>query len=257
MFIPVACSQCGKPFQVPEQTVGQPTVCPWCQATVLALPIGGPENSPAATEPLPLGDRFPQTPSSRSPRRFTARLVRVTLIVLLAVATTLITIGVLRYKQGLFLYPEWREFVAPDGSCRIELLGRPVDESDTDGQRYVGEGGYSGIHAWVGWRELTPIQVELAASKDGWVSLLPIFAAERDRLKTRYGGVIVKEATRPDSPMTHEVRLLSPDRHVIERMIVRAEGARPRIYFLGLAGKGLDFEGNTVKRFLDSFQIID
>lgn len=48
MFVPVNCSQCSRAFQVPEAAVGKPTVCPWCQATVLALPVGEqppPENT--------------------------------------------------------------------------------------------------------------------------------------------------------------------------------------------------------------------
>src|ERR1700722_15244553 len=41
MFVPVACSECGKPFQVPETALAKSTACPWCQATVLALPVSG------------------------------------------------------------------------------------------------------------------------------------------------------------------------------------------------------------------------
>src|SRR5438045_5869059 len=48
MFVPVACSACGKPFQVPEAAVGKPAACPWCRAAVLALPVGG---APPVAEP--------------------------------------------------------------------------------------------------------------------------------------------------------------------------------------------------------------
>jgi len=50
MFVPVACSQCGKPFQVPEATIGKPTACPWCLSTVLALPVSG--QPPADAAPI-------------------------------------------------------------------------------------------------------------------------------------------------------------------------------------------------------------
>ena len=41
MFVAVDCSQCRKPFQVPEAALGKATICPWCQASVLALPLSG------------------------------------------------------------------------------------------------------------------------------------------------------------------------------------------------------------------------
>lgn len=255
MFIRVNCPQCAKPFQVPEQTVGRPTVCPWCQTTVAALPVGSPAVPSTAAEPLPRVDQLPRP--SPLPRRIRSRLARIALIALMTVAVTVVTFSFLRYKKGHFLHSEWQEFVAPDGSCRADLLGQPVEESNTDQKWFISEGWYSGTKTWVGWRDLNPIQVELAASKDGWVALLPLFAAEHDRLKARYGGVVIKEATRPDAPLTHEVRLHSPDGQVIERMILMTEGTKPRLYYVGLAGKRLDFDGDIVKRLFDSFRVLE
>jgi len=37
MFVPVSCTSCGKPFQVPEAALGKLAPCPWCQAVVTAL----------------------------------------------------------------------------------------------------------------------------------------------------------------------------------------------------------------------------
>ena len=66
MFVPVACSACGKPFQVPEAAVGKPAACPWCRAAVLALPVAGaasPADAPAValddSEPLSLDEETP------------------------------------------------------------------------------------------------------------------------------------------------------------------------------------------------------
>ncbi len=42
MFVPVSCTSCGKPFQVPEAVLGQHAPCPWCQAVVVALPVSAP-----------------------------------------------------------------------------------------------------------------------------------------------------------------------------------------------------------------------
>ena len=75
----------GKPFQVPEAAVGNPTVCPWCQATVPALPVGGaaPSATPQAA-PLSLDDE-PQLAPTPSDRRLWFRIGMILLIVFLAV----------------------------------------------------------------------------------------------------------------------------------------------------------------------------
>jgi hypothetical protein len=255
MFVPVACAQCGKPFQVPEAVVGNPTVCPWCRATVPALPVGGvvPSATPrVAAEPLSLDDE-PQllTPP---PRRVRSRVGMIVLVVFLALAATAVTVGVLRYKQGHTVLSEWRPFTAPDGTCSVDLLGRPADEGEAGEKRYVSEGWYSGRRAWVGWRDITAAQAQLAGTKDGWVGLLPLFNAERDRLTAKYGGSVTKEATRPELPLTHEVRLDSPEGRVVERMIVTT-GGPPRLYFVGMAGKNLDADGEDVRRLFESFRV--
>ncbi len=119
MFVPVACSECGKPFQVPETAVGNPTACPWCQATVLALPIATAAPAPpvaqrAQTPParqeefLPLED---EPVASRTRRRFPLWIIPVAVLLLLVVGT--ITVGILRHKQGHFTSMEWRPVTAP------------------------------------------------------------------------------------------------------------------------------------------------
>src|SRR5256885_980687 len=109
MFVPVACSECGKPFQVPEAAIGQPTSC---------------------------------TPA--------------------------------------------------DGSCSLDLLGGAADDPDAQpgAKRYASEGWYSGAAAWVGWRDLTAGQAQQARTEDAWQHFRPIFDAERDRLRGKYGGSV-------------------------------------------------------------------
>ena len=60
-------------------------------------------------------------------------------------------------------------------------------------------------------------------------------------------------------PLTREVRLELPDGggRAIERMIVLPTGPRPRLYFIGIAGKRLDPDGDEVKRLFDSFRVVD
>ena len=41
----------------------------------------------------------------------------------------------------------------------------------------------------------------------------------------------------------------------MERMIVLPTGPRPRLYFIGIAGKRLDPDGEEVKRLFESFRV--
>ncbi|HVL12714.1 MAG TPA: hypothetical protein VM529_09120 [Gemmata sp.] len=256
MFVPVACSQCGKPFQVPAEAVGQPAACPWCRATVPALPVGTPVAAPAARptpgEVLSLDDEPPRASRRR-------RWVVVAAGVLALLVAALATVGYLRYKQGHLTSVEWTAFAAPDGSCSADLLGRPREDAEPPAgeKRYVSEGWYSGTVAWVGWRDLTQTEVQLAATKDAWHQLGKVFDAERDRLKARFGGAVSKEATvRFDDPLTREVRLATPGGAVVERMIVKAAGGRQRVYFVGLAGR-IDPDGPVAARLFDSFRVFE
>src|SRR5262245_5356467 len=53
MFVPVNCTSCAKPFQVPEAALGKPAACPWCQNVVTALPVAA--SVPASTLPVDTG----------------------------------------------------------------------------------------------------------------------------------------------------------------------------------------------------------
>lgn len=279
MFVPVACSQCGKPFQVPEATVGKPTVCPWCNATVPALPVGAAATPPSTPEPepLPLEDApaplplpkpapakvaepsvfAPPAPQPATPpRRFPWILASVLAVLSLVVAATA-TVGVKRYKQGHLVGWEWRAFTTPDKVCTIELLGRPVEDTETDAneKRYVSEGWYSGTVAWVGWRDLTQVQIQLAETKDAWQHFGGIFQPERDRLKLRYGGTITKDATTKfEDPLTHEIRIEHPGGRVVERIIVKPKASK--VFYVGMAGK-IDPDGPEVQRLFDSLRVTE
>jgi hypothetical protein len=304
MFVPVACSRCGKPFQVPEAAVGSPTVCPWCRDTVLALPVGLPATAPPPSAPLssvspssaplssaPLSSPVPSVPPTATPsdsehlalddspddapprapaslppaalptatpgRRFPLGVVVLAPVVLLV--TGVLTVGVLRYRQGYLTALEWRT-VSPDGgNCSVELLGRPTEDPDPGPRerRFVSRGWYSGTTAWVAWRELDPRLAELAVTPDAWQHFRPLFEAERDRLKVRYNGTVTKDATiRFEDPLTWELRLEYPGGRLVQRAIVAPGGQRSRVYFLGLAGH-IDPEGDDARRLFASFRPSD
>lgn len=262
MFVPVACSACGKPFHVPETAIGSPAACPWCRATVLALPVAEipPVAAATPTVPLSLDDEIPASLPSRSGRRYV-----VLALVLIAIAATLATVAVLRRNEGYLTGREWRPFTPPDNSCTVQLLGRPSEDSaapESGQRRYLSRGWYSGTSTWLGWRNLSAVEVQIAAAPEAWHNpqLTKLFDQERDWLVGRFGGYVSKDATIIfKDPLTREVRLELPDGggRAVERMIVAPTGPRPRIYFIGIAGKRLDPEGAEVKRLFESFRVID
>lgn len=255
MFVPVACSQCGKPFQVPEAVVGQLAACPWCQASVLALPVA----RASAAAPLSLDDNPPQ-PIVRS-QRSRARLVLGLLLV--AAVATMLTMGALRRKEGHMVNREWQAFTSPDNSCAIDLTGKPIEDPDAPAaneRRYTSEGWYSGTTTWIAWRNLTAAEAQAASTDEAWhdISLMKLFDAERDRVKGQFGGSVAKEGTiQFKDPLIRELRLELPQGKLVERTIVRPTGPRPRVYFLGIAGKRLNPDGDEVKRFFESFRTFD
>jgi hypothetical protein len=256
MFVPVACSQCGKPFQVPESAVGSPTVCPWCQATVPALPVGKPAGaSPSPPrpepEPLPLED----TPPPAEPARPFPWWVAGAALLLLAVAAVL-TVVILQRNREKALHPEWQLFAPADGSFRVELPGPVTEEAAAGGgRRFVAEHAGSGLTAWVAWADLTPVQVQLADTDEAWKLFIAPFDAERDRLKKQFGGTVTREATTKfKDPLTREMRIDYDGGRLVERMTVLAKGPHPRAYFVGIAGK-IDPDGPEAKRLFDSFKV--
>jgi hypothetical protein len=271
MFVPVVCSQCSKPFQVPEEAVGKQSACPWCQAAVLALPAGEQSEAekyplPESPEPLSLDDVDPspipaiQQPSAEPSSH--KRLIRLVIGLFLMATAAATTFAILQRKQGHLISMEWQPFAPADASCQIELLGhaKEVDWNPEPGERrYYSQGWYSGTSAWIGWQNLTPVQAQEAAAKDGWVQYRKLFFdQERDRLKDRFGGSIAKDATIDQNPITVEVRLEGGQRgSTIERMMVIPNSSVPRIYFIGMSGKRLDLDGPEVKRFFSSFRVND
>lgn len=238
---------------------------------MLALPVASTAAPPAVAapaaappvEPLSLDDAppapeaLPPAPSA-SPRRWRAIIL---LALALTAATAAATLAVLRYQKGYLVGSESKEFVAPDGSCRIDLLGTPTeDESQPDRgeRRYTSTGWYSGMKAWIGWRTLSQAQVQEAGARDGWVALRKaIVEPETARLIEKTGAYLVRDATIGQNPETIEVRLDGPNGPTIERIIVAPQGPRPRVYFLGMSGRRLQLDGPEVRRFFDSFHIVE
>jgi len=184
-------------------------------------------------------------------------------LLIVALLATLGTVGVLRRHEGNLTSREWRAFTPPDTSCTVQLLGRPVEDAaapESGQRRYVSQGWYSGTTTWLGWRNLSAAEAQIAVAPEAWrdPQLTKLFDQEHNWLAGRFDGHVTKDATiNFQDPLMRELRLETPAGRAVERMIVHPAGPRPRLYFLGIAGKRLDPEGDEVRRLFDSFQVID
>lgn len=296
MFVPVNCTNCGKPFQVPEAALGKLAPCPWCQSVVTALPGSASQEPKAASaqEPLSLDDdpvpepalqsatakpvASPPEQKEKKPRATatvqepkpapvsTKRrwlhlvpLLAVGLLIMMTVTAT--TVGALKRKTGLFASAEWQTFHAPDGSCSVDLLGTPVEDPDAPAngyRRYQSEGWYSGTRTWVGWKDLTTVEAQMATGPDGWHLLRPaVFGPEKDRIKNTFGGYELEGGgTKSFAPVVVEYRFQTPEGLLVERIFVK-DGLRPRVYFVGMVGKRLVPDGPDFDHLFTSFRVND
>ncbi len=166
MFVPVTCTNCGKPFQVPETALGKLAPCPWCEAVVTALPVAAPQTQPepqgssqsqtaqpkaeptsakpqAAEAPLPLDDEPPQpaaksSPATRpttaaipvAPPKARSKFTLATFLIgaLLVFVVMAVTMIIRGYGAGRLSESGWIDFTPPDGSFTIALPGQPKEE---------------------------------------------------------------------------------------------------------------------------------
>jgi hypothetical protein len=292
MFVPVSCTNCGKPFQVPESGLGKPAPCPWCGAVVTALPVSVPQE-PAATqaagapeskpEPLSLDDAPPaaavpvarprRTPAPReqpappaSPAKGTRPVFIVALVVIgvltlgVSMAATLAYLG---YGRGQLSGRGWGEFTAPDGSFTVQLPGEPVEEdlpadpgnSLGAGKRFTVTHWYSKTSAWAAYQDLDPgLVAKLPADRDKVLTAGALRAA-RDREVARFHGTVTKEAeVRVGDAWGVEVHLDTPEGTVIERLLLKGTGSRPRLYVLGVQAKDITPESPACQKLFGQFR---
>jgi hypothetical protein len=291
MFVPVACLKCGKPFQVPEAAAGTTVTCPWCKLATSALPVAGltgnePPPPPGAPTPaLSLDDAPPADlpvapvvapppparqpvvpvapPKPRKPFPFkTAAIVLVASAVCGVVA--FLVVGVARGRipvpgRGVDRIPDgaWSDFTPPDGSCTVSLPGSPSEAESFSGtgKRYTTRGWFSGVTTWVGWIDLEGEWLQKARTPEAWHLLRPRFEAVLDKQKGEWNATVVRQTTKKyDDPLTVEVEMQLPDGYAVERFVVVPKGAHPRIYYLGLAGRGVTADCGAAQKLFGSLR---
>lgn len=291
MFVPVACLKCSKLFQVPEGAAGTEVPCPWCKAATLALPVAGVASPPSAsgsqavaesarsapaspqaapTEVLSLDEDPPaeahpdvtpaassKAPAARPPLRPRSRLKALALGSVLAIAACFLTFALLRYGTGRVPFFAWREFTAPDGSCRVDLPAAP-DVSPVEpledfkmtrgGQRFAARDWYSKVAATLSWQDLDPERAKTMRPED---LAGGEFLRRRTELQaTATGQEAVKRADREGI----EYWYATPGGKVVDRMVVVGTGPRPRLYVLSYSAPALREKDQGLLRFLESFR---
>ena len=289
MFVPVSCTSCGKPFQVPETALGKLAPCPWCQEVVTALPVSVPQSdqrpatapespqptasSPAPTpEPLPLEDApavaqkparaTPVTPptSQQRPRFPLATIAIGIAVVTVVTGATVLALG---FRSGRFSSVESTEFTPPDGSFTVALPGQPA-ETDLEpvpegslrgGKRYAVRRWYARNAAWVAYNDLDPGLVKKLPDDKSRVLTAGVLRVARDREVARLQGTITKEAEfRLLAGWGIEVHMDAPDGPAIVRLVLMGEGQNPRLYAVGVQGKDLTAKSPAYGR-LESFRV--
>ena len=285
MFVPVSCTACGKPFQVPEAALGKPAACPWCSATVTALPVAATVDAPAApkpvipvakAEPRPLSlddaparaKRRPRPRPDESPRaksRFFHPVVIVA-VLLISFGAMAMTIAARGYGSGRVPERGWSEFTPPDGSCSVQLPDWPSEEavapnpsgSVTGGKRFTAAGWYTRSSAWLAWNDLeAPFAATAAKDKDK-VFTASALQSELNREKARLEGTVTKEVEiRFNTAWGIEVHMDTPRGKVIGWLLVAPEGARPRLYVYGVQAKNIAHDSAVVRRMFTSFKVLE
>lgn len=269
MFVPVSCTACGKPFQVPEPTLGQQTPCPWCKAVVVALPVSAPVVPQPPGEVLSLDDAEPNLPKAqpkpvrapREPIRLSPRVVvGLVLACVLAAGGTLVA---LRYGSGHIADSSWSEFVPPDNSFVVDLPGAPTTEdvpanppgSVGPGTRYSVRGWYSKTTVWVAHADLDPALVPKLKQDSDRVFSAGALRAERERERQRLGGTVTSEVTRRlNAAWGVELQMTTPRGAAAVWLVLVETGPRPRVYVLGVEGKGITAESPAMRRLFGSFR---
>lgn len=294
MFVPVSCTSCGKPFQVPEAALGKPTLCPWCAAVVAALPVAQvaappdvpppaptvpavviqeqqpkPKPKPIPGMPVPLSlDDEPFEPPAPEPRAKSkskySSLITILVGAIVVVVVSAATLTYRHYGSGRLSESGWTEFTAPDGSFSTSLPGRPTEEdvaanpagSVGGGKRFSVFAWYSKSTVWVSYCDLDPaILPKLAADPDRVVAA-GVLQAEREREKARLGVTKTTEVMiRDNDAWGIKLDTDTPRGKAAVWMVLIAKGPHPRVYVFGVEGKGVDPKSPVVARPYSSFRL--
>jgi hypothetical protein len=247
MFVPVACPKCGKPFQVADASVGQSVACPWCAASVLALPVAEPVA--AQPEPLSLDDDSPLP----APRALPRWPITAAIVVGVMVGVGGLTFAVLRLTK---FEGEWTTFTPPDESCSVLMPTPPKTERPDrnpysailgDREWFVAE--RRGRKVTFGWAELFAERAKLVRPED-------LLDAE---IRHRKDSLRATSATRPAPVRVNdfqgaEVNYETPNGTRAELLLVVESGPKPRLYVMAVEGKGVKLDDPVVRRFFNSLR---
>lgn len=251
MFTAVACSRCGKAFQVAATALGTSVACPWCKESVLALPVASSPGESVTNAPLSLdaATQLPLPPAGPSP------FPRLYLFGAISVFAGVLAFFAVRYATS---GGSWSEFAAPDGSVRAKLPGDPTEETlsanphspaTLGGKRYTANQWLTDVTAWMGWVDIDPERAKLARPED-------LIAAERNRRIDELGGKVAADGPlKLDEFSGIKVRYDTPNGPAIDQFLVVSSGAHPRLYVLGASASTEAAVEEAANRVLLSFRI--
>jgi len=200
-------------------------------------------------EPLPLEDAPPRQPR----RRLWPKLVFALICAVLALGT----FAVMRYRNAAVPEFAYREFTAPDGSCKATLIGETVEGNAQfppgflmlrGGMQFTATHWSTRVGSGLRWHDLD-MEFGLLRSEDAIV-------AEVSRREKELNAKVEKEAVvRWNEFNGREVHFVEGNKRTIERYIFVNKGPRPRLYVIGIGGGGLSGESESIGKVLNSFKL--
>ena len=249
MLAQVGCSECGKRFQVEGDQLGQLASCPWCEASVLALPMA------AKAEPLPLPEPLIPPGVSAIPKRRARKwpaIPVVALCMLIAGGTFLIQ----RYRNGAVPAFAMQTLTATDGSCQATLPGSTeavpgpqFTPLQTDVALFASQSWFTRTRGGLGWIELDPERAKLVRTED-------FLSSVRDELGRWLGvSTIEKEGVvKSGTSEGLEVHYGTGTIRYTARILAVFDSPQPRIYLVWVGGPKFDPDGEVASRVLTSFR---
>lgn len=258
MLVAVACGQCSKPFQVPQDALGTKVPCPWCSASVPALPVAGVPVAPTPAAPLSLDQAVQLSDAPASPILRGRTFVKLAL--LLAAMSVALFGGWLasKYGTGRIWSRDWRAFAPPDGGCKIEMPSDPVEEPLVPdpkfpgllgGKRFVSQVWYADVSVSIGWIDVDPAKAKRIRDED-------LIASEAGRRGEELGAKPIAKGVLQDQgyPGT-DIEYPTPTGPAFERMIAALTATKPRLYVITIRGPSLDLNAPLIRRVFGSFSL--
>jgi hypothetical protein len=189
-------------------------------------------------EALPLQD----APPLQSKRRLWPKLLFALVCLLLAVGT----FAAMRYRAGAVPDFAYAELTAPDGSCKLLMIGAWHGIS---GERFASSHWSTPIATELRWESITPGKEDMIRPED-------LFATQiAERAKMLEAKIEKEAAVKWNEYQGREAVFVNGRTRWVERYLFVTKPGRPRLYMIGVGGSGFQANSEAVPKVFGSFRL--